>query len=260
MQVYVELAVAENFCMDFTLLYAAKAAVKNRGSIRAVALSSAIGACFAVFMPLIPVPEYAAVIIKIAAGLLMCFIAGRFSGFKGYIKFCAVFFALSALLAGALIALFWLVGADYFEGNGYIVSSIPVGIPLFGALIIFIASKKAAAKFSKGSKRAVGCRIYSGGEYVALNGFFDSGNRVYLRGEPVSVIPSAAAGKLVELAGINDGVKIHTVAGSKFLKVFTADRLEVDLPEGTKSFKNVKIGVSCTRITDAVLHPDILED
>lgn len=43
MQVYVELAVIENFCMDFTLLYSAKIAVKNPARVRRVALGAALG-------------------------------------------------------------------------------------------------------------------------------------------------------------------------------------------------------------------------
>ncbi|MDE7330458.1 MAG: sigma-E processing peptidase SpoIIGA, partial [Clostridia bacterium] len=53
MQVYIELAVLENFCMDFTLLYSAKLASKNSAHILRIALGSALGACFAVVFPLL---------------------------------------------------------------------------------------------------------------------------------------------------------------------------------------------------------------
>ena len=48
MQVYVELALLENFCMDFTLLYCAKLVAKNRAHILRLVIASVFGACFAV--------------------------------------------------------------------------------------------------------------------------------------------------------------------------------------------------------------------
>jgi len=76
MQVYVELALLENFCMDFTLLYAAKSVVKNRASKKRLAVAAALGACFAVVFPLFNLPPVWSAAIKIVSGLLICLIAG----------------------------------------------------------------------------------------------------------------------------------------------------------------------------------------
>ena len=260
MQVYVELAVLENFCMDFTLLYAAKLAVKNNAGFLRIALAAALGACFAVLFPLANLAAVWSVVIKIAASLVITVVGGRFKSVKGYLKFTAAFLAFSAALAGALIGIFTLAGISYQDGSGYILSSVPIGIPLFGALVLVLIARKLAKKFSKGNKIEVNCRIYAGESSVDIKGFFDSGNKVYLHGVPVSVIPENTAEKLVDLTRIKDGVKIHTVAGSKVLKVFTADKIEVDFGDKTNIYSGVKIGVSPTRINCAVLHPDILED
>lgn len=260
MQIWAELAVAENFCMDFTLLYAAKRAVKNTARVRRIALASSLGASFAVLFPLLPVGGVAAVAVKIAAGLLICAVGGRFRSFKDYLKFTAAFMLLSALLAGALYGIFSLAGISYAEGEGYIFSSVPIGIPLFCALILILGVKRAVAKFSSGNKIEVDCKIRAEGNEVELRGFFDSGNRVYLHGEPVSVVPEGIAKKLVDVERINEGVKIHTVAGSKILKVFTADGLEVSCDGKIQTYKGVRIGISPERIDCAVLHPDLRED
>ena len=65
MQVYVELALLENFCMDFTLLYCAKLVCKNRASFWRVAFAAAIGACFAVVFPLFKLKGVWAVTVKL---------------------------------------------------------------------------------------------------------------------------------------------------------------------------------------------------
>ena len=65
MQVYVELAVLENFCMDFTLLYAAKVAAKNRAGYLRTGVGAALGAAVAVVVPFMDFGAVWAVIIKI---------------------------------------------------------------------------------------------------------------------------------------------------------------------------------------------------
>lgn len=260
MQVYVELAVLENFCMDFTLLYCAKLTVKNTASRKRVGVAAALGACFAVAFPLFGLNGAWAAVVKIISGLLICLCAGKFGSVKGYIKFTGTFLLYSAVLAGALYGIFSLAGIEYAEGGGYILSSVPVGIPLFGALCLVGAARALKNKFTKAEKSTVTCNIFLGGNKISLPAFFDSGNKVSFRGEPVSVIPQSFAKKLIDTEGIKDEVKIHTVAGSKKIKVFTADRLEIDYGKKFSTLYGVKIGVSYAHINCAVLHPDISEE
>ncbi len=260
MQVYVELALLENFCMDFTLLYCAKLVSKNTAGRRRVAIASALGACFAVAFPLFGLKGFPAAAVKILSGLAICLAAGKFRSVKSYLKFTALFLAFSAVLAGALIGIFSLAGIAYAEGGGFILSSVPVGIPLFGALCLAGVARAVKNKFAKRGKAEVSCKIFLGDKKVDLPAFYDSGNKVYYRGEPVTVIPEASAKKLVRTKGIKQEVKIHTVAGSKVIKVFTADRIEVDDGQKISTFYKVKIGVSAAELNCAVLHPDISED
>lgn len=259
MQVYVELALIENFCMDFTLLYCAKITVKNPAHIFRVALSSAFGACFAVVFPLFKAGAAVSVVIKIISGLIICAVAGKFRTFKAYIKMTSVFLAYTFVLGGALIAVFSLAGVNYAQGGGYILSSVPVGIPLFCALVLITAARKIAVKLKKTDNTAVDCSVFLGGKKADIAGFFDSGNRVYHCGAPVCVIPLACAEKIIDTSCIESYVKIHTVAESKKLKVFTADKLEIRKGEKLKVFTGVKIAV--TPFADrAIIHPDFMED
>ncbi len=260
MQVYAELAVIENFCMDFTLLYAAKTAVKNRAATGRIALASAFGALFAVVFPLIKTGAVLAVIIKIASGIILCLIAAKIDGFKSFVKFALAFFLFGAVLAGALVGLFNLTGWEYRSGEGFLVSSVPIGVPLFLSLTLIIGAKKFAARLKKTHKNDVVCRIYAGQLLAEVKGFFDSGNKVYIKGSPVCVVPEEVVKKIAEKVRINESVKIHTVAGSKIMNVFTCDRLEIDFGEKVENYKDVKIGVSPQKIDRAVLHCDLLEN
>lgn len=253
-----ELALLENFCMDFVLLYCAKLVCKNPAHTARVIASAVLGACFAVAFPLFNLVGGWAVSVKIVSGLIICLISGKFKSFKAYFKLTAVFIGFTFLLGGALIGVFALAGLDYSPASGYIISSVPVGIPLFFALMLVIFARKLGARLKKTSKTEVTCRIWSDGGSVEVDGFFDSGNKVSKNGVPVSVIPLGSAMKITDVTRIKDEVKIHTVAGSKKLKVFTADKIEIYGGDKVNTVKDVLIGISPHAKT-AVLHPD-LED
>ena len=259
MQVFVELALLENFCMDFTLLFCAKVVTKNRAHIFRLAIASVFGACFAVVFPLFGLNAVLSVVIKILSGLIICAVAGKFQSVKAYIKLTAVFLAFTALLGGALIGIFSLAKVSYSADAGYILSSVPIGIPLFCGLILILFARKIALKLKKADKTEVSCTVSFGGKDVSLNGFFDSGNSVYYMGQPVCVIPLEKAKKIIDDKRIESTVKIHTVAESKKLKVFTADKLEIRKGEKLKVFKGVKIAVTANA-DKAILHPDYMED
>lgn len=246
--------------MDYTLLYCAKLASRNGAGWRRTGLGAAAGACFAVLAPLMPVNGWLAAAIKAAAGISICLLACKIMSFRGFLKYSAFFFVFSAVLAGALYGIFSLSGLPYSEGNGYILANVPVGIPMFGALIAVAAARAIKKSRTRAAKNTVLCRITAGGRTAETYGFFDSGNNVYIKGEPVSVLPEKTAEKLTDLARITESIKIHTVAGSRKIKVFTADSLEVDIGGNVKVYKKVKMGVSAARIDCAVLHPDIMED
>lgn len=260
MQVYVELAVIENFCMDFTLLYAAKAVTKNAASKKRIAFAAALGACFAVVFPLFNLGAYLSVGVKILSGILLCLCACRTRKIKTFVKFTGAFLIFCAMLGGALIGVFSLTGLQYEQGGGFILSSVPVGVPLFCGLWVILLAKKLSARLAKTHKNAVNCRISVGQLSAEIKGFFDSGNKVYLSGAPVSVVPEAVARKILGDGRIKESVKIHTVAGSKNMEVFTADKVEIDFGDKQKTAYKVKIGVSPRRIDCAVLHCDLLED
>lgn len=260
MQIYVELALAENFCMDFTLLYCAKLICKNPAHILRVITASVYGACFAVVFPLLNSGGATAALIKIISGLIICLLGGKFKSFKAYFKMTAVFFGFTFVLGGALIAVFAICGWEYGGGSGYIISSAPIGIPLFGGLILIIFARKLAARLKRTDKTVVECKIFLGEKSVKLSGFFDSGNKVYRSGMPVSVIPLVKASEIIDAAGIKDSVKIHTVAGSKKIKVFKADKIEIYRGDRTDAVEGVIIGISPRASGGAVLHPDLLEE
>lgn len=259
MQVYVEYALIENFCMDFTLLAAAKAAAKNPAKYARIAVASVLGACFAVVYPLFNLSGVLGIAVKIVAGAAMCAVAGKFQSFKGYLKFTAVFTAATFLAGGALIALFSLAGVSYKQGGGYVISSVPVGIPLFAALIVALTAVRIRRKFVSNKNVSAYCKIYFKDKSAVCSAFYDSGNNVYSGGAPVSIIPAYIAKKLTDGEGIKTFAEIHTVAGKSKIPVFTAEKIEIDDGKSKITRQNVALGISPRHIYKMVLHPDLSE-
>lgn len=259
MQVYVEYALIENFCMDFALLVAAKAAAKNPAKYGRIAIASVLGACFAVAYPLFGLSGVLGIAVKIASGGAMCAVAGKFQSFKGYLKFTALFTAATFVVGGALIALFSLAGVAYKQGGGFVLSSVPVGIPLFAAIMLALIIVKVRRKFVGSKNVSAFCKIYFKDKSATCTAFYDSGNKVYLSGAPVSIIPSFVAQKLTDKEGIKTFAEIHTVAGKSKIPVFTAEKIEIDDGKSKITRQNVALGISPRHINKIVLHPDLSE-
>lgn len=260
MQVFVELALFENFCMDFVLLFSAKTVCKTRTSYFRIVLASILGAVGGVVLPIFKLGNILRFLIKIILGLVICLFSCKFRNVKAYFKLTGAFFFFTFLLGGALIAVFNLGKFDYIEGQGYLISSIPIGIPLFFGLLLTIFAKKLSARFTKSEKQQVNCKIFLNDNFIEMTAFFDSGNKVYHSGQPVSFIPLSTSLKIIDINCIKECVKIHTVAGSKKIKVFTADKIELNISEKVQIIEKVKIGVSPYVLALGILHPDLLEE
>lgn len=245
--------------MDFILLTSAKRVTKNTASYFRIAFSSALGACFAIAFPLFGLEGALGILVKIAFGFLMCAIGGKYSSFKGYLKFSLAFLAITFLAGGLLIALFSLANLSYEEGGGYLISSVPVGIPLFAVVVIAIIIKKICSKIALRRSGEALCKIICGKKSAVCKGFYDSGNKVYLNGSPVTVIPPYVAHMLTDVKSIKTFAKIHTVAGDSDIPIFTAEKIEIDDGKKVIKLNGVLLGVSPQRINKIVLHPDLSE-
>jgi stage II sporulation protein GA (sporulation sigma-E factor processing peptidase) len=260
MQVYIELALIENFCIDFTLLACTKIICRNISSYFRIIISAILGAGFAVLFPLISFGKILSIVIKLLAGVLMCLIGGWTGKIKSILVYILCFFVLCALLGGTLIFLFTLSGIEYESGYGYILSSVPIGIPMLFAFILFLVCKKLVKRLKNVSCKFVTCHICAGEFSTDVKGFFDSGNNVYYFGQPISIIPPAVAYKIIDKSRIKDSVKIHTVAGSRKIDVFTCDSLEIKNGDKITVYKGVRLGIGGDELQQAILHPDLLEE
>lgn len=262
MVVYWEYAFAENFMLDFVLLFLSLKCARARASPFRLVFSALAGAAEAVLFPLLTLPVWAAYILKFLGGALLVVIAlpAKCSVKCGLVAGTAFFF-LTFALGGLLVAVYSFFGVAYQEGSGYLVESAPVGLVLGAAGFFLIAVVWAARGFYRYKRVAssvVAVKLTHRGKTVVWKGFADSGNCLSYRGEPVCVMPARAALALFHEEKAPVGrMRIGTVTGGKETAVYKCDRMEI----GRSVFRNVlfTVGEVRSREYTIILHTSFVE-
>lgn len=236
MQVYIEYAFAENFLLDFMLLFFAFRF--TRESVRALPIVSAssFGAAFACVFALVAVPYGVSLCIKIAAGIFMCFLARlhflkggflrlskseRRAKMRAFLRYSCVFFVLSACLAGAFFAI------DY-TGAALKAWQIPVCTFFMSACV---AGAKKLFKTRKTARFVRQIEVCASGEKSGEKayGLIDSGNRAKASdGAPICFIAPGLALKLIDERTKFLDFYVSTVSGRKKIKIFSGSLLIYD--------------------------------
>lgn len=226
MTVYIEYAFLQNFLLDGVLLWLSCKGTKTPFRWGRCVFACVFGAVFAVVYPLLRLPDFLGIALKISAGLLLCLLA--FGGAKGkvpfgrYALFTASFFSLSFLFGGALNAV----------TEGLSINLMRMVITPFGFLVLSVFCLRLFKKLYK--KRTIWryiyeCEIASGDKSMRAFGFYDSGNTATKKGIPVcfvspEIIFNLWGDKLLlgkeEMGQVCDEMCITTVSGEKKIPLY----------------------------------------
>ena len=191
MEVYAEYAFAENFILDFLLVYlAVKCARAKTGAVR-LPLSAAIGAVEALVFPLFPLPVWASYLVKIAGGAILPILAVKKGTIKTYFVALIAFFGLTFALGGLLTAAYSFFDIPFIEGQGYLIESAPIGLViglagLFGVAVFLLS--RSLYRYRKLKRDVFDTELFHGGRTAHLKALADTGNHLSFRGRPVNVL------------------------------------------------------------------------
>lgn len=252
MVVYWEYAFAENCLLDGLMLYLALRCAKGEvGAVRLL-FAAAVGGGEALLFPVLPLPAWCAVLVKVLGGILLAVLAVKRGAPKTYFVVLVSFFALTFALGGALTALCGIsgIGAD----------GLPAGLVLGGAGVFFLLSGWAVRRFfryARTQSRLFPCTVKAGGRTIRIKGFSDSGNCLYFRGKPVNVLSATAA--LALFSGVKPAgrMTVSTVHGSRESPVFRSDELSVGGKPSTGAYFTV--GEVGSRDYQMILHTAFVE-
>lgn len=246
MVVYWEYAFLENFILDGLLLYLALKCARLKCYPINLLLAAGIGAAEAVVFPLFTVPVWAAYLIKIAGGVVISIVAVRKAKLKAYFIVTATFFLMTFALGGLLVAAYSFFGAEYTEGNGFLVERAPVALVL-GLAGVFavcaVLSVRFFYRYRRMKRNLFACVLTAGKKSVRVTGLSDSGNLLTFHGKPVSVISAVTALALFHGNAQEAGrMAVNTVSGSREAPVFECE-LEVALANRKIRHKSVLVTV-----------------
>lgn len=267
MTVYIEYAFLQNLLLDGVLLWLSCKGTKTPFRWGRCAFACVFGAVFAVVYPLLRLPNFLGVILKISAGLFLCLLA--FGGGKGkvpfgrYTLFTASFFSLSFLFGGALNTVAQGVSTNFMR---------TVITPL-GFLVLSVFCLRIFKKLYK--KRAIWryiykCEIASEGKSVQALGFFDSGNTATKKDIPVcfvspEIIFALWGDKLLlegeEVGQVCDEMCITTISGRKKIPLYKGSLTIKEKP--TRQIKEVYFAPSAnilSREYTMILHSRIFDE
>lgn len=233
-KVYVEWVILENFLIDGGLLCVALFFSKQKIVWWRLGLASLIGSLYALFFPLVSLPRTVYRICVFAVGGLIVYVA--IEKWKGWIFTTGLFFLFAFALSGGMVAVYDLWGLE----NKRNVLSIPACLCGLGmAMAFFFGLFHKVYKKQAYEGFIYDCALYYQGKKRMVRGFLDSGNRVKAKGRGIVFLDGRIFFELVDVGTKFEEVEILTMTGSKRIKIFLLDRMEVYKSNGGDISKEV---------------------
>jgi hypothetical protein len=264
MVVYIEYAFAENFLLDWLLLYLALFTAKNTVKYARLTFTAVVGAVGALVVPSLTLSPVWVYPLKLLGGVFLCFLA---NGKRRFWRVCSAFFGYSFAFAGAMFALlsFQAQAGGYFLSQTNAMLVVCLGASL---TLIFVALVKRLRKQRALYRYIYPCKIRYQNREIRADGFLDSGNFALLKGRAVCFLAPDLAYELffdefLDKDGgyVRDELQITTLGGVKTLPAFLGD---IEITTKEKSVvKQVYFAVSANIVFKEyklLLHTRILDD
>lgn len=255
MEVYIEYVVIDNLVVDYLLLLITRKTLRLRVSKFSVVFSALVGTVVAVCLPTFKMNKGFTYTVKIILGAIIVLFSGEFNSVKEYIRAYYLFIFYTFLFGGCVFGVFYFLNIDFNAVEFCYNAEFSLGAILFTAYILYLSAYKLVGYIYR-KREALPyirkCVISFKGKEFALNGFIDSGNRLFSNrtGFPI-ILCSSKIGKKLLHEGLFDGVKsetigFYTATGKSYLKIYNLESLKIYNGDKPNKIYNVKMGVSPT--------------
>lgn len=201
MYIYAEYLIAENFIINFIILYLLRVLTKSKAKLVRLIIAAFIGSIYTlvVFFPTLKI--FATFAMKICVSILMVIIAFNPYKLLAFIKLWALFYIVTFAFAGAALALFYLTEDNVYIGNGifYIKNTLIIILPL-AILLSWIMFKIVWSYVTKRKKREyIALSVFLNGMSKDVVALLDTGNSLKdpLTNTPVVVVEFKAIKELL---------------------------------------------------------------
>lgn len=263
--VYIELFIADNFLMDYLVLFLTARIISRKAVWWRLLLAAAAGTAYAVAAAGTGDDFLNGIVCKIGVSAGLCLIGFGYRGLRAFITQFLGMYVATLFLAGSALLAVYLGGGSADLEDGLTVDSdafrwVLLGILLAAVLTGWIRNTLRSVNVREGLVRSI--RIIQGEKCVELRAFLDTGNNMTgLFGEPVILAERGIVSSLAEGAAMRR-LPYRTAAGEAEVEAFLADEV-VFLSGRRKSVTGVLIAVYGGRLCadgsfGALLNPNIL--
>lgn len=243
MKVYIDLVIILNFLFDFVLLWSVNYILRRNIKIGRIILGSLVGELSIIVLFI----SSFLVLIKLLISFLIIYITFGYRDIKYFLKNVLYFYLVSSLMGGCIYFLKYQLSVSYL-------------IILIVAIIVFRYFILSFSFFRTNYSNYYNVKVFfKRDEYVSLNGFLDTGNKLV---DPYGKrgIILVSEDKLGDINLVNPlYVPYHSLNNEGILRCYRGYKIEVN----GKEMSNFLVGVSDNKFyldgIDCVLNLKIME-
>lgn len=243
--IYVDILFVVNFFITFFLLQITAKFSKRSEKLWRIVLASFIGGAYSLVILWDSLHFAVSSLGKLAAAMLIVFVAFKYKGRKAYIKETAIFFFVNLLFVGIIIGM-WFI----FKPSGVVINNstvyfnVSARVLLISALAAYLISVSVIRIYNNKTavKELYSIIVYYNEKKTKFFAFADSGNNLK---EPFSDFPVIVADdSLFENAPCQRLIPFSSVGGEGVLSAFKPDKVEISSSLGSVEINDVYIALS----------------
>lgn len=221
-------------------------------------LGAAVGSLTSLMILLPRMPPAVSVPLRIALAFPICMAA--FGGRGRLLRLTGTFIAVSALMAGLLLALGSAGLMHTLHRNGVWYMGLSLTRLVVLTIVLYAVITLVQRLRERRPDRPCRVCIRLKGNAVTLDGIADTGNTLtdFFSGDPVILCPERILTSLGD-PGLLRPLPCRTVAGSTMVEVFRPDEVCLLLPSGESKCVRVLIGITRTPVEGGIYHPRLLD-
>lgn len=198
MVLYLDIILLLNFLLDYLILLATAKSLGLSYKKWRLIVASVIGAFYIIvfFIPALSI--LTTLFFKIAFSVLMIIISFNFINLMNFFRLLAVFYFISFVIGGGVLAIQYMFNIKHEVVNGILVSKstnpfIVVGIIILASILIWLFSKNTLISLKRKKnieQQIVDIQIFINDFSYSCKGLIDTGNRLYdpMTRKPVMIL------------------------------------------------------------------------
>lgn len=189
MIVYIEYVILDNLFMNVLICFVTYKILRAKVDYFQTIIVSSLGSVFAIMLPLIHIPNFFLVVVKLWIGLMLGYILSFHLPKKIY--GILIFFISTFLMGGIVLSINYIQYGDIDSAINKPLTPIPLWLCIlillfFGIIIVRLIGLFHQKTDTTNFERDV--EIFINDNSIKLNGLVDSGNRLYYFDQPLSII------------------------------------------------------------------------